>query len=124
MFDINGWELVIILVVALLVIGPERLPEYVARLRQGIRDLKKLADGAKTQLRDQMGPEFDDVDWSAYDPRQYDPRRIVREALMDDSPAKPSRPAPPPAAPREATHEAPGPGSEGPPAVPFDDEAT
>ena len=42
MFDINGWELVIIVVVALLVIGPERLPEYVARLRQGIRDLKKL----------------------------------------------------------------------------------
>ena len=83
MFDINGWELVIIVVVALLVIGPERLPEYVARLRQGIRDLKKLADGAKTQLRDQMGPEFDDVDWSAYDPRQYDPRRIVREALAE-----------------------------------------
>lgn len=83
MFDINGWELVIIVVVALLVIGPERLPEYVARLRQGIRDLKKLADGAKTQLRDQMGPEFDDVDWSAYDPRQYDPRRIVRDALAE-----------------------------------------
>ena len=36
MFDINGWELVIIVVVALLVIGPERLPEYVARLRQGL----------------------------------------------------------------------------------------
>ena len=67
---------------------------------------------------------FDDIDWRQLDPRQYDPRRIVREALMDDSPAKPSRPAPPPAAPREATHETPGPGSEGPPAVPFDDEAT
>ena len=57
-------------------------------------------------------------------PRKLKDARIVREALMDDSPAKPSRPAPPPAAPREATHETPGPGSEGPPAVPFDDEAT
>ena len=83
MFGINSWEVVILVIVALLVIGPERLPEYVARLRTGIRDLKRLAEGAKTQLRDQMGPEFDNVDWSAYDPRQYDPRRIVREALAD-----------------------------------------
>lgn len=83
MFDINGWELVIIVVVALLVIGPERLPEYLAKARQGVRDLRRLAEGAKTQLRDQMGPEFDNVDWSAYDPRQYDPRRIVRDALAE-----------------------------------------
>nr|WP_276511232.1 twin-arginine translocase TatA/TatE family subunit [Kineosphaera limosa] len=75
--------MVILVVVALLVIGPERLPEYVAKLRQTIRDLKRLADGARTQLRDQMGPEFDNVDWTAYDIRQYDPRRIVREAITD-----------------------------------------
>ncbi len=81
--DINGWELVIIVVVALLVIGPERLPHYLARARETIRDLRRLAEGAKTQLRDQMGPEFDNVDWSAYDPRQYDPRRIVRDALAE-----------------------------------------
>jgi sec-independent protein translocase protein TatB len=31
-----------------------------------------------------MGPEFDDIDWQQFDPRQYDPRRIVREALLDD----------------------------------------
>ncbi len=83
MFDVNGWEFVIIIAVALLVIGPERLPQYVARLREWIRDLRRLAEGARGQLREQMGTEFDDIDWSAYDPRQYDPRRIVREALAD-----------------------------------------
>ncbi len=83
MFNINGWELVIIFVVALLVIGPERLPGYVARLRAGVREAKRFAEGAKQQLREQMGPEFDDIDWTAYDPRQYDPRRIVRDALAD-----------------------------------------
>jgi sec-independent protein translocase protein TatB len=37
-----------------------------------------------------MGPEFDEVDWKKLDPRQYDPRRIIREALLDDdTPAKP-----------------------------------
>ena len=33
-----------------------------------------------------MGPDFDDVDWRTLDPRQYDPRRIIREALLDDAP--------------------------------------
>jgi len=83
-FDINGWEFVILLVAALLVIGPERLPEYSAKLARMVKQLRGLADAAKVQLREQMGPEFDDVDWKQYDPRQYDPRRIVREALMDD----------------------------------------
>lgn len=87
----NGWELVIIFVLALVLIGPERLPHYLARARKFVRETKKLAEGAKVQLREQMGPEFDEIDWKAYDPRQYDPRRIVREALLetddDDDPA-------------------------------------
>lgn len=84
MFDINGWELVIIAVLAMLLIGPERLPHYAGKLRGWIRELRSLAEGAREQLREQMGPDFDDVDWKAYDPRQYDPRRIVREALLED----------------------------------------
>ena len=45
--------------------------------------LRRMAEGAKGQLREQMGPEFDDINWKQYDPRQYDPRRIVREALFE-----------------------------------------
>lgn len=84
MFDINGWEFVLLVVAALLVIGPERMPEYSAKLARMVKQVRSLADAAKVQLREQMGSEFDDVDWKQYDPRQYDPRRIVREALMDD----------------------------------------
>ena len=42
-----------------------------------------MAQGASEQVRSELGPEFDDVDWRKLDPRQYDPRRIVREALAD-----------------------------------------
>jgi sec-independent protein translocase protein TatB len=83
-FDINGWEFVLLVVAALLVIGPDRMPEYSAKLARMVRQVRGMADTAKVQLREQMGPDFDDVDWKSYDPRQYDPRRIVREALMDD----------------------------------------
>lgn len=68
---------------AMLLIGPERLPGYVAQLRSWVKSAKRFADGAKDQLRDQMGPEFDDIDWKSYDPREYDPRKIVRDALAD-----------------------------------------
>lgn len=84
MLDINGWEFVILMIAALLVIGPERMPEYAAKLGKLVKQVRAMADTAKVQLRDQLGPEFEDVDWKQYDPRQYDPRRIVREALMDD----------------------------------------
>jgi len=73
-------------IAALLVIGPDRMPEYSAKLAKLVRQLRGMADTAKVQLREQMGPDFDDVDWKSYDPRQYDPRRIVREALMDQGP--------------------------------------
>jgi sec-independent protein translocase protein TatB len=88
MFDINAWEFVILVIAALLVIGPERMPEYAAKLAKLVKQVRAMADTAKVQLREQMGSEFDEVDWKQYDPRQYDPRRIVREALMDDGPGE------------------------------------
>lgn len=82
--DINGWEFILLIVIGVVVLGPERLPEYAAKLRVLIRQVRAMADSARGQLREQMGPEFDDIDWKAFDPRQYDPRRIVREALLED----------------------------------------
>jgi len=38
-------------------------------------------------MRDEMGDDFDDVDWRKLDPRQYDPRRIIRDALLDSPPS-------------------------------------
>ncbi len=79
-----GWdELIVVLVIAMVVIGPQRMPEYAAKLARGIRQLRLMADGARAQLKEQMGPEFEDVNWRQYDPRQYDPRKIVRDALRE-----------------------------------------
>jgi sec-independent protein translocase protein TatB len=87
MLDINGWEFILLIVVAVVILGPERMPEYAAKLGRLVRQARAMAEGAKGTLREQMGPEFDDIDWRQYDPRQYDPRRIVREALLDPGPA-------------------------------------
>lgn len=97
MFDINGWELLLLGLLAVLVLGPERLPEYAAKFGRFVRQARSMADRAKEQLKDEMGPEFSDIDWRAYDPRQYDPRKIVRDALNappdeDEAPAAYDKP--------------------------------
>ena len=71
-------------IIAVIVLGPERLPEYARGLANIIKSIRRMAEGAKTQLKDELGPEYEDVDWRKLDPRQYDPRRIIREALTED----------------------------------------
>jgi sec-independent protein translocase protein TatB len=97
-FGLTFDKLIIIAVIAVFLIGPERLPHYAARLAGIVRGLRGMADNAKDRMRDEMGPDFDEIDWKKLDPRQYDPRRIIREALLEESPA-----GIPPAAPSEAT---------------------
>lgn len=79
----NGWEFIILIVLAVFLLGPDRLPEYAAKLARFVVHARRMANDAKGQLREQMGPEFEDVNWRQYDPRQYDPRRIVRQALLE-----------------------------------------
>ncbi|NNU27922.1 twin-arginine translocase TatA/TatE family subunit [Isoptericola sediminis] len=90
-FGINGGELVVIIVLALVLVGPERLPRYAAQLGRLVRQGKVMLQDAKTRVDDELGDEFRDVDWQKLDPRQYDPRRIVKEALLDDPPARPAQ---------------------------------
>ncbi len=72
------------MVIAMFVIGPDRLPVYAKKLGELVRSFKHMAEGAKGRLKDEMGPDFQDVDWRQLDPRQYDPRRIIRDALVED----------------------------------------
>lgn len=83
-FGLTIEKIMVIMVIAMFVLGPERLPGYAKKLGELVRSVKRMADGAKDRLRDEMGPEFDDVDWRQLDPRQYDPRRIIRDALVED----------------------------------------
>ncbi|MDD1476966.1 Sec-independent protein translocase TatB [Arthrobacter sp. H16F315] len=84
MLGINGPEFLLLLIIGLLVIGPSRLPEYTQKLANIVKEVRRMASGAREQIKDEVGIDIDDVDWKKYDPRQYDPRRIIKEALLDD----------------------------------------
>ena len=81
--DIPLDKILIIGVIGVLLLGPQRLPMYAQKLAEFVKAVRRFADTAKERMRDEMGPEFDDVDWQKLDPRQYDPRRIIRDALLD-----------------------------------------
>ncbi len=116
MMGLTFEKLLLLAVLAVVLLGPDRLPRYAAQLARFVKSVKAFADGAKDRMREEMGPEFDEVDWKKLDPRQYDPRRIIREALLEDEAPKqvvrpPSRaPVSPPRDPAVP--------------VPFDAEAT
>ncbi|MBB3158649.1 sec-independent protein translocase protein TatB [Microbacterium proteolyticum] len=121
-FGLTIEKLMLIGVIAAVLIGPERLPRYAEALAKFTRRAKETMQGARSRMRDEMGPEFDDVDWKKLDPRQYDPRRIIREALLDDTPTATMRAAGAAAlAAREKPETTPFVAGERPP---FDDEAT
>ena len=84
MFGINGPEFFLLLIIGVLVIGPQRLPEYTQKLANLVKEVRRMASGAREQIKEEVGIDIDDVDWKKYDPRQYDPRRIIKEALLDD----------------------------------------
>ncbi|WP_146086039.1 MULTISPECIES: twin-arginine translocase TatA/TatE family subunit [unclassified Rathayibacter] len=92
MFGLTFDKLLIIGVIAVFVLGPDRLPHYAAQLGQLVRKVRGFATQARERVKDEMGDEFNDVDWKKLDPRQYDPRRIIRDALLEDDPAPTVKP--------------------------------
>jgi sec-independent protein translocase protein TatB len=79
MFNIGPMELLVLAVVGLIVLGPDRLPELAKDAARMIRTLREMATGARTQLRDELGPEFADVDLRSLNPRTAIARAILGE---------------------------------------------
>lgn len=88
-------KLLLIGVVAVLIIGPERLPKAAESFAKFVRRAGEYLRETKTKMKDELGPDIDEVDWRKLDPRQYDPRRIIRDALFEE-PEFDSAPAPTP----------------------------
>lgn len=87
MFGLSGEKLLILGLIAVFILGPDRLPHYAQQLAKFAKQIRRMAEGAKDQLSNEIGEE---LDWKKLDPRQYDPRRIIREALADEVSSAPN----------------------------------
>jgi sec-independent protein translocase protein TatB len=134
MFANVGWgEMLVLVVVGLVVLGPERLPGAIRWTTGALRQARDYLSGVTSQLREDMGPEFDDLRGQLGELqklRGMTPRAALTKHLLDgddsiftgnfDKPANGSAAtsqAPEPADPA-------GPAPEAPARTPFDTDAT
>jgi sec-independent protein translocase protein TatB len=85
--DINGQEFVVLLLVAIVVIGPERLPRYAREFRGWMTKARGVLSDVRVSVRGEMG---DTEDLAALGPRHYDPRHGVKNVLADGDPSSPA----------------------------------
>jgi sec-independent protein translocase protein TatB len=108
-FDSVGWgEILVLIVAGLFILGPERLPGAAAWVGRSIRQVREYATGAREQLRNELGPEFDELRKPLEELRglrNFNPRAAATRALFDDDP---------PAPPVKPNGFAPGPNGAGP----------
>jgi sec-independent protein translocase protein TatB len=78
LFDLNIPKLLVLAVIAVVIFGPDQLPKVAAQAGRALRELRRLADGARQDLREGLGPEFSDFDLGDLHPRNF-----VRKHLLD-----------------------------------------
>jgi sec-independent protein translocase protein TatB len=79
MFDLSIGKLLILAVIALIIFGPNELPKIASQAGRALRDLRRIAEGAKNDLREGLGPEFADLELE-----DLHPKRFVQKHLFDD----------------------------------------
>ncbi|WP_312169043.1 Sec-independent protein translocase TatB [Microbacterium sp.] len=94
MFGLTIEKLFVVALLATVIIGPRRLPDYASRLATLVRHLTVRASDAARRVERETGVGALRDDWTTLDPRQYDPRRIIREAWAASSAAGAVVPAP------------------------------
>jgi sec-independent protein translocase protein TatB len=134
MFANVGWgEMLVLVIAGLVILGPERLPGAIRWTSGALRQARDYISGATSQLREDLGPEFEDLREPLSELqklRGMTPRAALTKHLLDgddsiftgkfDEPVKPAAAEPPPAAEPTPPKPAPQP----PLATPFDSDAT
>ncbi|MCT9003950.1 sec-independent translocase [Streptomyces sp. NPDC054766] len=77
--DVGPLELVTLVVLAVLVFGPEKLPKMIQDVTRTIRKIREFSESAKADIRDELGPEFKDFEFEDLNPKTF-----IRKQLDND----------------------------------------
>ena len=79
MFDLSLPKILVLAVIALVVFGPHELPKMAARAGKALRELRRIAEGAKADLREGLGPEFAEFEIEDLNPRHFVQKHLLSE---------------------------------------------
>jgi len=77
-FGIGLPELAVIMVVAVIVFGPDRLPDFARQAGRFVRQIRMFTQSARDDIRSELGPEF-----SNFEITDLDPRKAVRKYIQE-----------------------------------------
>ncbi|MFG2378029.1 sec-independent translocase [Streptomyces sp. NPDC048504] len=79
--DIGPLELVTIIVLAVLVFGPDKLPKVIQDVMRTIRKIREFSESAKADIREELGPEFKDFDFEDLNPKTFLRKQLDNDEL-------------------------------------------
>lgn len=91
MFGVGLPEFAVLAVIAVLVFGPDKLPDLARQAGRLVRQVRRMADAARDELRSELGPEYADLELRDLDPREI-VRKHIAEAMADDEDEEPATP--------------------------------
>lgn len=85
MFNVGPFEMVALVVLAILLFGPEKLPKVAADAARMIRQFRQFSQGARDDLSRELGPEFRDLSLADLNPRTFVRKNLLGNgSLLDD----------------------------------------
>lgn len=78
-FDMGPMEMVTIIILGILIFGPDKLPKAAADASRLLRQVREYAQNARRDIKGQLGPEFENIDIT-----DLNPRRFIKKSLMED----------------------------------------
>ncbi|MEU9664731.1 sec-independent translocase [Streptomyces bobili] len=79
--DIGPLELVTIIVLAVLVFGPDKLPKVIQDVMRTVRKVREFSESAKQDIRQELGPEFKDFEFEDLNPKTFIRKQLDNEDL-------------------------------------------
>jgi sec-independent protein translocase protein TatB len=79
--DIGALELVTLVVLAVLVFGPDKLPKVIQDVTRTIRKIREFSDSAKQDIRQELGPEFKDFEFEDLNPKTFLRKQLDNDEL-------------------------------------------
>jgi sec-independent protein translocase protein TatB len=89
-FDFGGGELFGLAILAMILVGPDRLPKLAVDAAKMVKRFRKLATTATNELKGNLGPGFEDLKPADLNPKTFVKKQI--ESVLDDSTPKKKRP--------------------------------
>ncbi len=84
MIDFNFVEIGLLIVLAVVIFGPDKLPELARKAARVLNHLRMIGNDARSQLRRELGPEFDDLRLSDLNPKNFVSRHLLSGEEVED----------------------------------------